>query len=69
MTSVAIRETADLYSYIDEIAAQKIKEDMYVDDMVTGGDTREEAESIKRNSMIILEKGGFSFQRLRHVWG
>ena len=59
ITAVAIKETASLYSYIDENAAQKIKNDMYVDDLTSGVDKREEVESTKTNITRILEKGGF----------
>ena len=62
ITSAAIRETADLYSHIDKVAAEKIKDDMYVDDMATGGDNHEETELLKKNASTIMEKGGFHFK-------
>ena len=59
ITTVALKETAELYKYIDNSAAEKIKEDMYVDDIATGGLTKEEVEILKRNIIAILAKGGF----------
>ena len=59
ITTVAIRETAELYKHIDETAAQKIKEDMYVDDIATGASTTAEVEVLKKNITAILGKGGF----------
>ena len=48
-----------MYRHIDASAAEKIKEDMYVDDLGAGGNTREEVLSLKKNVEIILSKGGF----------
>ena len=59
ITTVAIKETAEIYAHIDEVAAQKIKEDMYVDDIVTGSTNVDKVETLKVNIKAILEKGGF----------
>ena len=62
ITTVAIQETADLYSHIDQEASKKIKDDMYVDDLATGASTNKEVERLQRNMTIIMAKGGFNFK-------
>ena len=37
---------------------RKIRDDMYVDDLVTGGECLEEVEKIKSDSIELFEKGG-----------
>ena len=43
---------------------ERIKDDMYVDDMVTGGDNVREVKNIKSESIELFEKGGFKL----HKW-
>ena len=45
---VAIQETAEIYRYLNEVAADKIKNDTYVDDIVTGDESIETLEQHKR---------------------
>lgn len=59
ITAEAIKQTARIYQHIDEEASQKIQEDTYVDDTVTGADTMEEVERLKVKIAEILAKGGF----------
>ena len=59
----AVRETADLYKTIDEEAAEKLKNDNYVDDVASGAETRERAEEISKNMEVIVSKGGFKFKK------
>ena len=54
ISATALKETAELYKHIDNEAATKIKEDMYVDDIATGADTIEEASELKKNITAIL---------------
>ena len=37
-----------------------IENDMYVDDLVTGGNNLEEVKEIKQNSVQLFKKGGFN---------
>ena len=57
-----IRETADTYKHIDEEAAEKIKQDMYVDDLTSGADTKKDIERLKLKIVEILAKGGFEIK-------
>ena len=41
-----------------------IENDMYVDDLVTGGNNLEEVKEIKQNSVLLFKKGGFNL----HKW-
>ena len=59
ITAIAIKETANSYQHIDPDAADKIKNDSYVDDFATGALTPDAAETLKKNITEILAKGGF----------
>ena len=60
IAATALKETAELFQHIDEEAARKIIEEMYVDDLSTGDTTVEKVEVLKSNIQRILAKGGFS---------
>ena len=60
--AAALRETAEVYSHIDEDAAEKIKDDSYCDDVVTGDDTRERIDELKESIPEIIGKGGFEIK-------
>ena len=64
ISSVALQQTAEIYSYIDEKASQRIKNDAYVDDITTGDDTRDGVVKLKTNIENILDHGGFK----AHKW-
>ena len=59
ISAIALKETAELYQHIDEEAAAKIRDDMYVDDIATGGANMEKVQVLKRSIEEILAKGGF----------
>ena len=40
---------------------RKIRDDMYADDLVTGGESLQEVEKIKSDSIELFEKGGLNF--------
>ena len=62
VTSVAIRQTANIYKNISEEASQKIINDTYVDDVTTGTDIKENIPALKRDISAILEKGGMEMK-------
>ena len=62
ISSVAIQETAEIYRYLNEVAADKIKNDTYVDGIVTGDESIETLEQHKRGITDILAKGGFKIK-------
>ena len=62
ISSVALSETAEIYKHEDEVVAQIIQKDMYVDDLSTGGESREDIERYKRKISEILGKGGFKMK-------
>ena len=62
ISSVAIKETAEIYKHKDEIAARMIQRDMYVDDLSSGVDTKEDVEGCKKKLVEILDKGGFTIK-------
>ena len=59
----AMRNTADLYRSIDEEAADKLRDDSYVDDTSSGADTRERAVELSMNMEKIAAMGGFKFKK------
>ena len=52
--AAAMKEVADVYSYIDPDVAEKIKNDAYVDDIVTGAETRERIDEMIGSMTEIL---------------
>ena len=46
IAAIALKQTAELHSHIDEGATAKIKDDMYVDDVATGESDNERAEHL-----------------------
>ena len=54
--AAAIQQTADLYSHIDKDAAEKIKDDSYCDDIVTGDQTRERIDELKALMSYIIPR-------------
>ena len=59
-----LRTHFDTYRNMYLELIEKIKDDMYVDDMVTGGDNVREVEKMKSESIELFEKGGFKL----HKW-
>ena len=57
--SVALKETAEIYKHLDKDAAQKVKDDSYCDDVVTGDDKRQRIDEMKVTIPEIIGKGGF----------
>ena len=64
IAGVALRKTATIYKEIHEEAAEKIINDSYVDDIVTGTETEdvESVNSLKNGIESILEQGGFKIK-------
>ncbi|XP_037906171.1 uncharacterized protein LOC119648480 [Hermetia illucens] len=44
-------------------ACRAIKEDFYVDDVLTGGDTIKEAQTLQQDLIKVLQKGGFKLRK------
>ena len=59
ISSVAIQETSETFKHYDEVVAEVIKKDMYVDDLATGTDSIEDIDRYKKKVCEILGKGGF----------
>ena len=59
IAAIAVRENVELYKHIDEKAASKIKDDMYLDDVATGDDSIEAAEELEVSIAKMLAKGNF----------
>ena len=58
IAAVAVKETAKIFKHVDPIAAQKIEDDIYVDDMATGAETKGEIESLKTSVKKIFSNVG-----------
>ena len=56
IATVALRKTAEIHEDIDKVSSQKIIEDSYVDDIVTGAEDHKGCESLKENIPKILTK-------------
>ena len=62
IAGTAVHKTADIHEDVHPEAAEKIKEDSYVDDVATGADNHEEAEDLKDGIEQILQRGGFKIK-------
>ena len=58
----ALRETADMFSELDSNAAEIIKRDTYMDDVISGAENTEVAKSLISSIKEISQKGGFAFK-------
>ena len=59
IATTAVRETARIYNHLDPVAATKIEDDTYMDDLSTGADTKEEIAFLKSSIKNIFSKGNF----------
>ena len=62
LANVALRKIATIYKEINEEAAEKIKMDSYVDDIITGVHYLKYVEAMMADLEDILEKGGFKLK-------
>ena len=62
VAQAALRETARLYNHLSPLAAERIREDSYVDDLVTGAGSEPEAKQLLDDMSKIVSMGGFSFK-------
>ena len=62
IAAVALQETANIYKHIDESASTKIKEESFVDDIMTGDDNHTKVDLLENNIREILAKGGFAIK-------
>ena len=59
----ALRATAEMFSHLSKNAAKVLKQDSYMDDTLSGGNTVEEAKNLASNIQTIAEKGGFKYKK------
>ena len=62
ISTVCIKETAEIYKHLDEKSAAMIDNDMYVDDLTSGTNSTDEIELRKKGIREILRKGGFEIK-------
>ena len=75
LLQIAIRLTSELYREIDLVASHKLLNDMFVDDLVSGGELTEvlrfmgnrDKDTGKRNGTMvqILERGGLYLKAMQ----
>ena len=49
------------------LAAFSLKKDFYVDDLLTGSDTRDQARALRDGLIKILRKGGFHLRKSNEI--
>ena len=59
ITSVAVKETADIYKHIDPQSSRMLQRDLYIDDITSGVDEKESIPRVKEKMTEILSKGNF----------
>ena len=62
----ALKSTADMFAFVSEKAAHILKEDSYMDDVVSGGNSVSEAELLSADIQNIAARGGFKFKRFQY---
>ena len=58
----ALKATADMFSFVSEAAANVIERSSYMDDVVSGANTLNEAKELASKIERISENGGFKFK-------
>ena len=58
----ALRKTAEMFGEINPVASKMLIEDTYVDDVITGVESKEEGLKIDKDIREIGEKGSFKFK-------
>ena len=58
----ALKATADMFEFMSPKAAEVIQSDAYMDDIVSGADSKTEADILISSVKAIAEKGGFKFK-------
>ena len=56
ITSIAIKETAEIFKHVDELSAQMIQQDLYVDDLASGVEDLPTLERVKKKIPEFLDK-------------
>ena len=64
----ALRRTAEMFESIDAAAANVIIRDSYMDDVVSGAQSREQATAMINHIQEITSKGGFQFKKFTTSW-
>ena len=59
---IALQQTADMFSAISPEAARILKQDSYMDDIVSGSDSVENAHELISDIKAIASQGGFTFK-------
>ena len=59
-----LKEHFNNYKFVYPELIENIRNDIYVDDLVSGGNILNEVEVIKQNSIELFGKGGFNL----HKW-
>ena len=62
----ALRATADMFSSVSEEASEILKRDAYMDDVVSGANSVEEATALVSDIEMIAAKGGFKFKKFQY---
>ena len=64
----ALRMTAEMFGSIGPEAADMITRDSYMDDVVSGANTQEKADTAIENMQEIAGKGSFTFKKYTRSW-
>ena len=59
----ALQATAEMFSHFSKKAAQVLKQDSYMDDTLSGGNSTKEAQDLASDIQTIAKKGGFKYKK------
>ena len=63
LATYALQLLAEKYEEIFPVASSVLKSDFYMDDLISGADTLEEALSLQKNLIALLKKGNFRLRK------
>ena len=63
ITTVALRETAEMGRKISPLAVEALERGTYVDDIIDSFNSPERAENVKENIKRIIQPGGFKIKK------
>ena len=62
----ALKATADMFSFVSEKASNVLKDDSYMDDVVSGANSTQEAKHLVSDIEGIASRGGFKFKKFQY---
>ena len=66
LLNTTIKHHLNRYVENEHVVIERLKNDLYVDDLVSGSDSLEEAKGLYDRSKVIMSEAGFDIQETNH---